>query len=203
MHKTLFLLVSAFSLHASVPEPIGIEVAQECRLDTTAPFRQAHPIELFRVTLGKGSLRGGGENVGEILIWADGKEYPVYSKQTRSVPVAGGKRSDQLFGQELREIMNAGDTKLHVKYKEHVKEEQSSEGKSPYYATVRTTVAMEEFLPARLEKPKIDAAFSECRKAIEGEKKKQSFVEIAVGSGAAAGIIVLGWILRRMRKKRG
>lgn len=202
--KTFLSLISLLAVSAFSSEsvgPVNMTVAQECSLDTTGPFRKTHEIHLFKIVLENGPLANDSSNMQEMLVWADGKNYPLYSQESRTMPGEEGKKSGQLYGQELRTIMDAGYVKLRVKYKEQVKEEQSSEGKSPYFTTVRTTVEKEEFLPLQFDKTQIQNEFAVCRQRIEEDERRQSLVEIAT---AGAGILVLtalGWMLRRSRKK--
>lgn len=188
------------SFIASAADPITLNTTQQCALDTASPFRQAHERQIFRISLENPALLNEMDNVREMYVWADGKEYKIYSKEARSHPDAGEQPYNQLFGQELKAIRDAGYTKLRVKYVDMVNEELSSAGETPYFTTTRTTIEKEEFFPIQLEKSVIDASFSECNQAIEGEKKRQSLYEILLATSAVFGLMGILWLVRRLRK---
>lgn len=202
MYKKTLLFISTVALAATTPDGVRLKVTPACTLDTSAPFRHSHTVELFDIALKDGAFKEAAGNIEKMYIWADGKNYHFYSRQPQIDTPAGIKGPNQLFKEELRSIMSAGYIKLLVKYTDQVNEEYSSQGKSPYFTTVRTTVETEEYLPVVLDKNEITQAFDECTQTVVKEKRRQSIAEIMIGTLGASAVIGILWFFRKTRRKK-
>ncbi|MDP1785296.1 MAG: hypothetical protein Q8K81_07735 [Sulfuricurvum sp.] len=180
-----------------------MHVSQECFLSNTEPFQQPYENSIFKITVEDETLLGKNETIKEISLWGDGKIYRIKTDEEhvyREDTKTPDRKSKQLFGDEIKAVSNAKFVKLLVKYQENVKEEQSSNGTSSYYTTIKTTVAKEKFFPIILNRPEIDNALFECSNTFSEEKNRQSFVEILIGIGLLAGLIGISVIIIRFRR---
>lgn len=201
--KILFILIIANAIHASESVPVKMHVSQECFLSNTDPFREAYENSIFKITVEDVTPLGKNGAVKEMSLWGDGKIYPVKSNQEQinnESSKTPKETNDALSADELRAVSNAKFVKLLVKYEDSVKEEQSSNGISPYFATIKTTVAKEQYLPVILNRSQIDTALLECTKTFDKEKNRQSLYEILIGIGLLAGLIGITVIVIRLRR---
>lgn len=190
--KILFLLMIANAMHALESVPVTIQVSQECFLSNTDPFREAYENSLFKITVEK-SLLGNNGAVKEMSLWGDGKFYPLNSNKNEG--------ANTLSADELRTFSSAKFVKLLVKYQDSVKEEQTSNGTSPYFTTIKTTVAKEQYFPVVWNKSQMDTELLECTKTLDKEKNRQSLYEILIGSGLALGVVAITVIIVRLRRR--
>lgn len=203
--KNAVLFMVPFVLSASSPVPGRVSVSSECFLRNAAPFEDAREVELYRVKLENEMLLPGADVMEEVRIWADGKTYPIKSAEARPSPdstTSPERQSGRLYGDELKTIAGAGFTKLWIRYKDRISEEQTSEGSGPYFTTVKTTIRTERTLPLELDGSSLEAAKSDCRRTLDAQKQKQRIFEIAIAIGGFAGITGIILLLRRFRKPK-
>jgi hypothetical protein len=192
---------------AAEVKPIKMHVSQECYLSNTNPFEQVYENSLFKITVEDEALLGSHTTIKEISLWSDGKMYPIKASEERIYKdntIKLIRKNNELFADELNAISNAKFVKLYVKYQDNVNEEQSSNGRSPYFTTVKTTIARDQYFPIILPQVEINAAFAKCTETYNEQKNRQSLQEtLIVVSGllGIAGIIVIIIWFRRGRKK--
>jgi len=205
--KLLLLLMITNAMVAAEVKPIKMRVSQECYLSNTNPFEQVYENSLFKITVEDEALLGSHTTIKEISLWSDGKMYPIKAGEERIYKdntIKLIRKNNELFADELNAISNAKFVKLYVKYQDNVNEEQSSNGRSPYFTTVKTTIARDQYFPIILPQAEIKAAFAECTETYNEQKNRQSLHETLIVVSALlgiAGIIVIIIWFRRGRKK--
>lgn len=200
---SLVLSMPLFLAHAS-NIPIVLDIQSECVLHDSAPFKEAHEINLFKVIIVNESLLPQNGNIKDLYIWADGKSYPIHNYEEQVHPkqlAVGQRRHDQLYGDELRRISKSGFVKLWIKYEPEINKQQITDETSQYYTTTKTTVEKEEFTPVVLDRSKIDEVLSQCQEGIDTSKQRQFVFEILIGVGGVIAIGVLLVFLRKIRRK--
>jgi len=201
MSKNLALIAVLASLYGNESIPISLEISQSCRVENNGAFQNTQEYYLFDSTIKDPSAISDFDGVEEIGLWADGKNYPIYSSLARTYPVKGGRTVSQLYGNELKSILSAGFVKLRIKYKDQVQEEQSSQGSSPYFSRTKTTITKESFVPVKLDRDQIQAAYNECDHAIAKAKQHQFILEILIGTGISVIFATLLLVLWKIRRK--
>lgn len=205
--KLLLLLMIANAMVAAEVKPIKLDVSQVCYLSNTAPFVQANENRIFKISVDDEALLGGQTIIKEISLWSDGKTFPIKASEEqiyRDNAVKLIRKSNELFADELKSILNAKFVKLFVKYQDSVNEEQSSNGRSSYFTTLKTTVAKDQYFPVILPQDEIHAALFECTQTLNEQKEHQSLLEILIVIGTLlgiAGIIVIILWFRTRRKE--
>lgn len=200
----LFLMISNAMVAAEV-KPIKLDVSQVCYVSNTAPFAQANENSLFKITVDDEALLGSHSTIKEISLWSDGKMFPIKPSEEqiyKDNTVKLIRKSNELFADELKSILNAKFVKLFVTYQENVSEEQSSNGRSPYFTTVKTTVAKDQYFPVVLPQGEIHAALLECTQTLEDQKERQSLFETLIMIGGLLGIAGVVAIIIRYRKRK-
>ena len=191
--KILLLLMIANVMQALESAPVKIQVTQECFLSNTDPFREAYENNVFKITVEDESLLGKNGAIKEMSLWGDGKTYRFKSDKE--------KVDKALSADEIKAFSSAKFVKLLVKYDDSVKEEQTSNGTSPYFTTIKTTVAKEQYFPVVWNRSQIDTALLECTKTFEKEKNRQSLYEILIGIALVLGLIGITVIIVRLRRR--
>lgn len=203
--KILLLLIMVNVMAAVEVKPIKLNVSEVCNLSNTAPFDQANENRIFTITVDNEALLGSHTTIKEISLWSDGKFFPIKAGEEqiyKDNTVKLIRKSNELFADELKNILNAKFVKLFVKYQDNINEEQSSNGRSPYFTTVKTTIAKDQYFPVILPQAEIHAAFSECTKTLDDQKERQSLFEILIVVGALLGIAGVIAIIIRYRKNK-
>lgn len=205
--KLLSLLMIANAMVAAEVKPIKMDVSQECYLSNTGPFDQANENSLFKITVKDEVLLGNQATIKEISLWSDGEIFPIKAGEERMYKdntIKLVRKSNELFANELKSILNAKFVKLFVKYQDNVNVEKVSIGRSSYFTTVKTTVAKDQYFPVILPQAEIHAALAECTQTLEDQKNRQSLFETVIVIGtllAIAGIIAIILRYRRSRKE--
>lgn len=204
--KLLALMMITYTIAAAEVKPIKIGVSQECYLSNTAPFNKTYENSIFKISVNDETLLGSHTVIKEISLWSDGKLFPIKESEERIYKDNAThliRKGNELFADELKSIMNAKFVKLLVKYQDNVNEEQSSNGRSPYFTTIKTTVAKDQYFPVVLPQDEIHAAFSQCIETLDDEKQHQSLYEILIVIGSLLGIMgVIIMIIRYRRNKK-
>lgn len=202
--KLLALLMIANAIIAAEVKPIKIDVSQECYLSNTAPFNQTNENSLFKITVNNEALLGSHTTIKEMSLWSDGEIFPIKVGEEqiyKDNTVKLIRKSNELYADELKSILNAKFVKLLVKYQDNVNEEQSSNGRSPYFTTVKTTVAKDQYFPIILPQTEIHTALSECTETLDDQKDRQSLFETLIVIGILS--VIAGLIAIIIRYRRG
>lgn len=189
---------------AAEVKPVKLNISQECYLKNKAPFEQANENRIFKIILDDEALIGSHMTIKEISLWSDGKIFPIKSDEEpiyKDNSIQHMRKSNELFEDEIKTILNAKFVKLFVKYQDNVQEEHSANGRSPYFSTIITTVSKDQYLPVILPKVNINTALLDCTETLNDGKQRQSLYEILIVIGTLLGIG--GFITMIMRYRRG
>ncbi len=204
--KILLLIMMTNVMVAAEIKPIKLDISQECYLSNSDVFDQSNENRLFKIIVNDETLLGSHTKIKEISIWSDGKIFPIKAGDERVYKDNSTnliRKSNELFLDELKTILDAKFVKLYVKYQDNINEEQSSNGRTSYFTTIKTTITKDQYFPVVLPKDEIHAALLECTKTLDDQKGRQSLYETFIVVGTLLGLAgVIAIIIRYRRNKK-